>query len=225
MRVLFYGDPHGEWLPLHRAVEQQRPDAIILLGDMDLARPLEQEVAGFAEKVWWIHGNHDCHSPARVAWYDNLFGSALRERSLHARVEAIAGLRVAGLGGHFQQSIWHPERGIRFPSREAWMRANPASARWREGLSIKARAAIWWEDYEHLYGQQADILVLHEAPATHRWGFAVLDELAEAMGVKWVVHGHHHEDYEGAIADIPVRGVGKASPWLLQIDPSVIAAR
>jgi predicted phosphodiesterase len=183
---------------------------------MDLERPLEQEVAGYAERVWWIHGNHDCHSLAHQAWYDNLFASALADRWLHGRVVEVSGLRIAGLGGHFQQTIWHPEKGIRFPTREAWLAANPASARWRNGLPIKARAAIWWEDYERLFTQQADILVLHEAPSCHRYGFAVLDELAEAMGVRWVVDGHHHEDYDGTLGDISVRGVGKATPWLLQ---------
>ena len=92
--------------------------------------------------------------------------------------------------------------------------------RWRDELPIKARAAIWWEDYERLYGQQADILVLHEAPGSHLYGFAVLDELAEAMGVKLIVHGHHHENYDATIGTIRVRGVGKATPWLLQIDPT-----
>lgn len=217
MKLLFYGDPHGEWRPLQQAVSQHIPDAVVLLGDMDLVRPLEQEVAGFAGKVWWIHGNHDCHSLARVGWYDSLFGSALAGHALHGRVTELGGLRVAGLGGHFQQSIWHPAHNIRFSHREHWLAANPASARWRSGLPIKARAAIWWEDYERLFGQQADILVLHEAPSCHRYGFAVLDELAEAMGVRWIVHGHHHEDYDGVLGDICVRGVGKATPWLLQL--------
>jgi predicted phosphodiesterase len=217
MKLLFYGDPHGEWRPLHYAVEQLRPDKVILLGDMDLDRPLEQEVMSFSEQILWIHGNHDCHSLARVGWYDNLFNSALADRSLHARVVEVAGLRLAGLGGHFQQNIWHPDRNIRFANREQWLRANPVSARWRDDLPIKARAAIWWEDYERLYEQQADILVLHEAPGSHRFGFSVLDELAEAMGAKWIVHGHHHENYDATIGDIKVHGVGKATAWLLQI--------
>ena len=40
MSILFYGDPHGQWQPLFEAVEKYRPDAAILLGDMDLDEPL-----------------------------------------------------------------------------------------------------------------------------------------------------------------------------------------
>jgi hypothetical protein len=54
----------------------------------------------------------------------------------------------------------------------------------------------------------ADILVLHEAPACHPHGFAVLDELAEAMGVARVFHGHHHDCLDYRVTDPAVSGVG-----------------
>ncbi len=52
----------------------------------------------------------------------------------------------------------------------------------------------------------------HEAPSCHRYGFKELDHLALALGVKIVVHGHHHEQYSRRICDskIQVHGVGKA---------------
>jgi hypothetical protein len=45
----------------------------------------------------------------------------------------------------------------------------------------------------------ADILLTHEAPAVHPHGWRAINELAEALGVQVVVHGHHHQniDYVG----------------------------
>jgi hypothetical protein len=40
---------------------------------------------------------------------------------------------------------------------------------------------------------RADVLILHEAPAYHPNGFDLLDTLAQSMGAKVVVHGHHHD--------------------------------
>ena len=37
----------------------------------------------------------------------------------------------------------------------------------------------------------ADVLVTHEAPTTHAHGFKTVDDLAVAMDVRLVVHGHH----------------------------------
>ncbi|MBT2320799.1 hypothetical protein J7E62_00295 [Variovorax paradoxus] len=37
---------------------------------------------------------------------------------------------------------------------------------------------------------KADILVSHEAPAAHPFGFAAVDELAISLGARLVVHGH-----------------------------------
>ncbi|KAF0225737.1 MAG: hypothetical protein FD176_184 [Rhodospirillaceae bacterium] len=71
--------------------------------------------------------------------------------------------------------------------------------------------SIWPEDYERLAQQQADILVTHEAPSNHPHGFIEIDQLAEAMGAKLIVHGHHHRDYQTALpSGIRVIGVGLA---------------
>ncbi|GCL66129.1 hypothetical protein AQPW35_52100 [Rubrivivax pictus] len=40
------------------------------------------------------------------------------------------------------------------------------------------------------------MLVTHEAPSWHDHGFAALDSLAVRMGVRWLVHGHHHTDID-----------------------------
>jgi hypothetical protein len=72
--------------------------------------------------------------------------------------------------------------------------------------------AIWPEDYDALAGQQADILVTHEAPASHPAGNAALDALARAMGARLIVHGHHHVTYRAVAAD-GLCAMGVASAW------------
>src|SRR5690606_28018639 len=108
--ILFYGDPHRDFEPLLEEIENRRPKAVIILGDCDAERPLEQLLAPAIdaigrENIWWIHGNHDADTPE---FYDNTFGSALADQNLHGRVVEIAGVRVAGLGGVFRGQVWYP---------------------------------------------------------------------------------------------------------------------
>lgn len=42
------------------------------------------------------------------------------------------------------------------------------------------------------------MLVSHEAPSYHRNGFELLDVLAQAMSVKVMVHGHHHDSQDSS---------------------------
>lgn len=208
--LYFAGDPHGDFQPINQAVERERPEGVVLLGDFDLECPLEQALGPWAREIptWWIHGNHDMD---QVHWYDRLHDSELADRCLNARVVEANGVRIAGLGGVFREKIWHPETGVQFRTRNDFMRSIGRRERWRDGLPRKHRASIWFEDYERLFDQRADILVLHEAPSSHRYGFAVLDELARAMRVSLVVHGHHHEDYDSVLpSGIRVIGVGLA---------------
>ena len=112
--ILFCGDPHGHFGHLIEAVQAHQPAAVILLGDLQAQRPLEDELALILDKteVWFIHGNHDTGTEAD---HDHLFGSALAHRNLHGRVVEIAGLRIAGLGGVFRGKVWTPRH--RPPSR------------------------------------------------------------------------------------------------------------
>jgi predicted phosphodiesterase len=209
--ILFAGDPHGRFKPIIDAVRLLRPAGIVLLGDHDLDMPLEQALDDVPEltQVWWIPGNHDGD---RDEWYDYLFGSALADRNLNGRVCEIGDLRVAGLGGVFRGKVWHPgEDKPRFDSRDAFVHRMGRGNRWRGGLPRQHHVSIWWEDYERLAGQRADVLVCHEAPGSHRFGFGVLDELARQMGARMIVHGHHHTDYRETLPDgIQVIGVGLA---------------
>ena len=201
--IAFAGDPHGVFEPLNRVAVVDRPPAMILIGDYDLDRPLDEAIAPAANAttVYWIHGNHDVD---QERYYTNLFDSGLAERYLHARVVDVAGVRIAGLGGHFQGRIWHPHEGDgkpRFATCRDYLRSLPSRDRWRGGLPLKARAAIWWEDVEALWDKRADVLVTHEAPSCHPLGFRVLDELAEAMGARVIIHGHHHVAYRWDASD------------------------
>lgn len=211
VNILFAGDPHGDFRQIMRAVKEYRPMAVVILGDMDLKIPLEQALgkACISTQVWWIPGNHDAD---RVEWYDNLFESAFADRNLHGRVVEVAGFRVAGLGGIFREEIWHPDTGIEYPTRQKFMKAKQSDGKWLDGVALKHRVSIWWEDYEKLFDQRADVLVTHEAPSCHKHGFNELDELAQAMRVHTVIHGHHHVRYSSTIANggIQVHGVGLA---------------
>jgi predicted phosphodiesterase len=190
--IFFCGDNHGNFDHIIKAVLRHRPDAIVLFGDVEAGRPLEQELAeimGLTE-VWWIHGNHDTDSQAN---YDNLFASALADRNLHGKVAEIAGLRVAGLGGVFRESIWYPSTPgapVHFNSYQDYLRSEKS----RAGPKLLThRSSIFHVDWLKLRTQRADILVTHEAPSCHPNGFSAIDDLARRIGVKATFHGHHHD--------------------------------
>jgi predicted phosphodiesterase len=220
--LLLFGDPHGDFRSARRAaagIDPADASACIFLGDFDLEVPLEQELAPLLQRgceIYHIYGNHEAD---RESWYDNLFSSSLADGTLHGRVVEIGGVRVAGLGGVFKGRIWHPNDGDGSPkyrSREDFMRVNARNA-WRGGLPLGLRATIFPEDYDRLADLQADILVTHEAPSCHRYGFKEIDLLAEAVGARLVVHGHHHEPYAGELSGgIEVIGMGLAD--VLKID-------
>jgi predicted phosphodiesterase len=227
--ALIFGDPHGDFRATRRAaagIDPASPLPCIFLGDFDLVVPLEEAVAPLLDRgceVFHIHGNHEAD---QVGWYDNVFESKLAGGSLHCRVVEVDGIRYAGLGGVFKGRIWHPKDGDgtpRFRTREEFMHANARNA-WRGGLPLGLRATIFPEDYDLLADMRADVLVTHEAPSCHRYGFQEIDLLAEAMGASLIVHGHHHEPYRSEIAGgMPVIGMGQAD--VLKIDLSEFVSR
>jgi len=205
-RILFAGDPHGNFQPLIAAVRKHKPEAVVLLGDYDLDKPLEeylQDIIGDTQ-IWWIAGNHDFLSPSH---YDNLFHCALADNHLHLKVTEIAGLRIAGLGGIFLGRVWYPPQAPKWSGKQHYLLSQTANNKSAE-LSLKYKSAIWHDEFQALKALKADILVTHEAPGSHRHGFAVIGELAAAMGVKHIFHGHLHENYERVIKNnIQVFGV------------------
>ena len=197
-RILFFGDPHGDFEPILRVSHALRPQAVILLGDIEAARPLHLELESIAEltEIWWIPGNHDTDTERS---HDNLWHSELGERNLHGRVATIAGYRVAGLGGVFRGSIWDSALEIstaEFTTPAALKAHMKPRERWRTGISLRHRSSIFPSDYLHLLNARADILVTHEGLGGAMHGQPALERLAARMGVTLAVHGHLHRDID-----------------------------
>ena len=225
-KLMFFGDPHGDFRPIIAAVLRYRPEAIILLGDVQARRPLHIELQPIREltEVWYIHGNHDTDSDVD---FDNLWGSELADRNLHGRVVEVAGYRVAGLGGVFRGRIWDPagpKEKVQFHSPDALLRymthrGAPADL-WRSGIARKHHSSIFLAEYEAMLALKADVLVSHEAPiaapggyTSRHVGFQAIDDLAVSLGASLVVHGHHHRAidyvYEGLMpTSAPFRAYG-----------------
>ena len=206
-RLIFFGDPHGEFEPIVEAVQRARPEAIVLLGDLQANRPLHDELAAIRAltEIWFIHGNHDTDAES---YFDHLWSCELGDRNLHGRVVQIAGFLVAGLGGIFRESVWDPAipaTRATHSSAQTLRRSTPATERWRGGVSLRHRSTIFPDDVARLENKHADILVTHEGLGGTPHGRPRLDELARAMRVKLVVHGHLHQDIdyqrEGRLGD------------------------
>lgn len=237
-RILFFGDVHGTFRHVAELVDRDRPSAIVFLGDLEPQRPLEQVLADVIGKteIRFIHGNHDTDSDANVA---NLFDCGLKGLNLHGRVETLAGLRVAGLGGIFRGEAWHPPEEAAHESYEAYLRTiqtkrghtkagleTSNAAALRETKARTHRSTIFPDVYDRLAIESADVLVTHEAPSCHRHGFTEIDELARALGVKAVFHGHHHDclPYPGVVQRLGFRVHGVGFCGVTDLDGSVIRA-
>lgn len=201
--IWFLGDVHGEFSHILSALQraEEKPAAVVFLGDIQPSLPFEQilsPIEAFGVECWFIHGNHESDDPAE---FSNLFDSPLfQERSLHGRVVEIAGVRIAGLGGVFRGQMWMPPAEpelLSYNEMEIALQAEfergKRSAESLKGSLRKHRTSIFYEDWLSLHGQQADILVTHEAPSCHPHGFETIDVLAKSLGVQKAYHGHHHD--------------------------------
>lgn len=199
--VLYCGDPHGG---VHGRLDYIvdsalaiQASAVVLLGDIEPARMLEEELGPILERVWWIPGNHD--SDSDESWR-RVNTPAMRSRSLHGKVATLPdGTRIAGLGGVFRESVWYPSpasarAGVpAFRSRDEHARSTPRQDRWEGGHHRRHWGSIYPDEVDRLSRLRADVLVTHAALGYHPNGFDVLDELAQSLHVKVAVHGHHHD--------------------------------
>ncbi|MBN8875827.1 MAG: metallophosphoesterase [Rhodospirillales bacterium] len=221
--MLFAGDPHGNFTPILRACADHPPGTLILLGDCGCAAPLPRLLAPLIDAGWavrWILGNHDAETDAT---WDNLVGAA-PEGDIGLQVVTIGGVRMAGLPGVFKPRVWYPRAdapGEPIDPPQAHTRAELAAQLgpgdgWRGGLPLRHRDTIFPEDFQQLATLRFDVLVSHEAPTTHRHGFAPIDALAAECGARLIVHGHHHESYAATLPNgIAVRGLGLSEVWPL----------
>jgi len=209
--ILFAGDCHGDFVPVIE--EAGEASAVVLLGDQEPLNDLAAELGpGVAQKTWWIYGNHDSDY---LDYFEN--HKSMADRNLHCQMVEIEGVRIAGLGGVFRAKKFEIDQTSRLAEvnldcpqdyREAWVKLR------RSGRAHPADfTSIFPNDLKSLLAMagQADVLVTHEAPESHPLGIQLIGDIARAMGVRMLVHGHHHERYS-AILDggVRVEGIGMA---------------
>jgi predicted phosphodiesterase len=196
----FIGDVHGEFKWVARALEsaKQAPDWLVFLGDLDVDKPLRECLAPMLRyfpktQVALIFGNHDGDSHQKFENFSDHAPAIL----LHGQVTELNGIKVAGLGGNFMGRVWDPDShsGLSsFKNKHEAMNQGAFQHRGGQRPWPGYHAAIYPDDVEHLSTLRADILVTHEAPSCHKYGFAELDKLARSMRVVRSFHGHHHDD-------------------------------
>lgn len=189
-RIWFLGDVHGDFTHLAKTLLQHStredlvlPRWLVFLGDLDLDKPFGEMLAplrrNFADvQVAFIHGNHDADDYER--WELLHDGSAV---ALHGTVLDLDGVRVAGLGGNFVGRIWSPPAEPSFRNNELAMNRGGFQFRGGQRPNPSLLAAIYPDDVHALSRQRADILVTHEAPSCHPYGFAALDDRSEAYAL------------------------------------------
>lgn len=81
---------------------------------------------------------------------------------------------------------------------------NRGPYQWRCGRrpNPSLNGAIYPDDVERLSKLRGDILVTHEAPSCHPYGFVAIDQLARDMGVVRAFHGHQHDDRSAEYAKV-----------------------
>ncbi len=218
--ILFAGDAHGDFVPVIE--EAGEASAVVLLGDQEPQMPLVDELGpGVAEKTWWIYGNHDSDYADYMKHHESM-----ADRNLHCQVVEIEGVRIAGLGGVFRSKKFEIDQITRLAEvdldcphdyREAWIKLR------RGGRAYPADfTSIFPDDLKSLLALagHVDILIAHEAPESHKLGYRLLGDLARAMGVKMLIHGHHHERYSATLdGGIRVEGVGMSGLMIEWLKP------
>lgn len=232
MTTLYCGDPHGQFRHIRLCAERLQPTAIVLLGDMEPKRPLAEELAEWADRTWFIHGNHDTDSDDN---WRGVWGSTMADRNVNGRVVQLPdGQRLAGLGGVFRASVWDPSPagptgGVPvYRTRSAHAKATPRLDRWEGSHSRKHFSTIYPDEVDRMMGLRADVLDTHEAPIYHPHGFQVLDNLARAMGVRIAIHGHHHDSIDSsarwAVQGFRSYGVGLRGITAVDAEGRVVVA-
>lgn len=105
-----------------------------------------------------------------------------------------------------------------YVGRRHWLFRN-APSKWRGGVPLHLRDAIWPEDVEALGKLKADVLVCREGPSSvwRDMGFSVIDDLAPRMGARLIVHGHHHHSDLSTLSNgVRIKSLEKTEVWRLR---------
>ncbi|CAM8621434.1 MPP_superfamily domain containing protein [Comamonadaceae bacterium] len=197
-KIWFLGDVHGSFTHIEQALlaADIKPRWLVFLGDIDIhhmpfsqtLEPLRKSYPGI--KVGFIHGNHDADT---YDHWDCLHGAG-EAVALHGQVVDLDGVKVASLGGTFLDRVWMPPKQPIFHSKSESMNRGPFQFRDGQRPNPAYLGAIYPDDFDQLAEQRADILITHEAPGCHPFGFQKIDELARSLGVLRSFHGHTHDD-------------------------------
>jgi hypothetical protein len=188
-RILAVADEVDESLG-GEALAQLRPDLVLSAGDLPFDY-LEYLVTVLNVPLLYVPGNHDPDLRERreeLAWPPSIQPKdsgdpvgPLGCTNVDGRIEDVAGIRVAGLGG----SLRYREGPNQYTQREMRRRAR----------RLRRQATAWG-----LRGRRGvDVLLTHAPPfgvgdeddPAHR-GFEALPELVERLSPKLLVHGHIH---------------------------------
>jgi Icc-related predicted phosphoesterase len=190
------GDIHGDFETVRRIMRQHREVSFwVCVGDVaDAAGRYES----FERPLFWIKGNNENF---------DLIASGDLPAGLHyipnGTLQAIDGLRVAGLGGTFAPTMYEtPAAELPHPKKGS-AKATELADRRRHFVREEVEAC------KRLRG--VDLLLTHEAPRPFRVGAGTrgndagktpINEILSAMKPRLHLFGHHHR-----FAEMDVQGV------------------
>jgi uncharacterized protein len=217
-RILAVADEVDESLG-GEALGQLRPDLVLSAGDLPFDY-LEYLVTVLNVPLLYVPGNHDpsLRSPREeLAWPPSIELKDARDpvgplggTNVDGRIEDVAGIRVAGLGG----SVRYREGPNQYTQKEMRRRARRLRRR-AAGRGLRGRRGV-------------DVLLTHAPPLgvgdeddpAHQ-GFGALLQLVQRLSPKLLIHGHIHP-YGQAKPDrqLGTTTVVNAVPFrLLEVEP------
>lgn len=108
--VLFCSDPHGAFRHIIEAATHVKASALVLLGDVEPGRPLEEALRSISVDWYFVCGDHDADSNEMAP---RVRSSAKEPHNVHGReVTMPGGLRLAGLAGACRESVWNQELAV-----------------------------------------------------------------------------------------------------------------
>ena len=216
--ILICGDAHGKFAHILDATERLDPQAVVLLGDMEFKRAAHIELAPIRDRL--LHPRKPRHRHRAGLGQPHEFGigrSVYRRprrcpSRRHATGRSRRGVQRKGLGA----TLAACPRKLRRLARV--VAVGMAEARVDVSTRTPTPSVIHFSRcLRPATAERADILVTHEAPYPHPHGRIAINELADALGVRLVFHGHEHNNLNyrelGFRLSYEIHGVGlRGSP-------------